>query len=164
MDHFLLKPGLARSSERNARFFRCAGPIYKDFDCFRGIGLQELQASQRRANRSFDQIEIFFYFVFVHAETGDGVSDDFRSIAKDAIAILHLNVCRQGHQATLGDVFFHSCDPRRGSAHRQQLVFALLQAQVLQMFSVDCLGIAEGADGKYFSSEIGRRFDLWTYD
>ena len=82
-----------------------------------------------------------------------GLSDDFRGVAEHAIAlILHLNVRRQRHQAALRDIFFHSRDPRRGCAHRQQLVVALLQAQVLQMFfRENRLGVAEGADGKDFT-------------
>src|SRR6266536_1763999 len=121
------RPGEIERAERI--LFRCAGPIHKNFDRLLGIRLQELQASQGCADSTFDQVGISFDLIFLHAETGNGIGNDFRCIAEEAITpILHLNVRRQGHQAALDDVFLHSRDARRGRAHRQQLILALLQA------------------------------------
>ena len=50
------------------------------------FGLQELQASQRRAKHAFDQVGIFLDLVFVDAETGDRIDDDFGCVAEQAVA------------------------------------------------------------------------------
>src|SRR6266576_323339 len=156
---FLLKPGLANSSERSASFsvapvqFIRILTVSLGFDC---------KSCRLRSDARMTRLIRSGSFLILSSWTprpAIGWINNFRGVAEQAAAfIFELNIARQWHQATLRDVFLQSGDPRRRRAHRQQLLLPFFQSQVLQLlFRKDRLGVAKRGNGENFTFEISRR-------
>src|SRR5262249_26571931 len=101
---------------------------------FAAVVAHEHEAAERGAQRALDHFRLRADLSFLRAETGDRMYPNRGGIAEQAVAwLLHQDIRRRRHQASLRDVFLQRGPARAGRAEREQLILAFLQSQMLQM-------------------------------